>query len=529
MNYDYEKTEELLRYKRDKKNKKRLIIGIVILGLAVCAVGIIVGINIHKSNQANEQIKIAEKYMMEGDYQSAITAYDEVLKIDNKHADAYEGKGDAYMKLDNPKKATESFVQAIDNGNDGEETYDKAVDAAEEAGDKKTADRLIKERNEKYKNKNKDKKNPNGNLGSTPENITAGGIVCQVGEDLYVANKPRRGCITKIDKKGKERIVFEYPDISGTEYIARLNVWDGWIYYALLDFNEEGATAGTLRKVKLSGNDDKEIKGVELYEPKSLVVIKDKLYYDSAGIDGFGYFAKADLDGTRQEKHEEYAYSAGSNGGFTTDGEYIYYISWEDDEEYDVNGKYKVMRYNIKNAKVNEIYLMCAGQMIKKDDAIYGIEHFNGAPDSLVRVDLDDKKGDSLEEDFFENYINSFNLYDDEIWFASDKLGEYGEEEYYDSYSNYDVKFYVIDAKDGKHIEAKDFTCSFTPEEIGLNDIDVPDEYKYLSLDHFCIINDKIYYQLTRNAIDPDEGEQYVAPIFGRMNIDGTDNEIYGY
>ena len=261
---------------------------------------------------------------------------------------------------------------------------------------------------------------------------------------------------------------------------------------------------------------------MDLFNTKSFAIIGGKFYYDSLINNGTGSVLQANLDGSKQT-----TIVGGSNElGFTTDGKHIYYTNWREEEEDDFDEEPTLMNYNINSGKTNEEFLMWSKQMVKRDNTIFGIETTNGAPDRLVKVDLKTKKTKYPADDFFENYMNAMNVYGNELWFASDQLGEYGDEEEFDSYSNYDVRFYAVNTKTDKHMEEKDFTYSFTPEEIRLNEVNVPEDSKSLC---FCIVDDKIYYKLMRSATDDNEGVQHVAPLFGRMNIDGTDNEIYGY
>ena len=77
----------------NKRNK--IIIVIVVLAgvIAVCA-----GIFLMSSSErkVKKQLELAEKYLLELDYENAIAAYDIVISIDSLNAEAYLGKAKAY-------------------------------------------------------------------------------------------------------------------------------------------------------------------------------------------------------------------------------------------------------------------------------------------------------------------------------------------------------------------------------------------------------------------------------------------------
>lgn len=70
-----------------------------------------------KSNHKEDIIywkNIGDNYFKEGDYLSALDAYQTVIKTDPKNSDAWKGIATAFSLLDKPYEALESLDKAIE-------------------------------------------------------------------------------------------------------------------------------------------------------------------------------------------------------------------------------------------------------------------------------------------------------------------------------------------------------------------------------------------------------------------------------
>lgn len=78
-----------------KKAKVGIIIALVLVFLII--VGFVIGVFFYKYTRINNLLNLGQKYLQEEDYENALIAFDEVLKIDEKTARAYIGAADAYI------------------------------------------------------------------------------------------------------------------------------------------------------------------------------------------------------------------------------------------------------------------------------------------------------------------------------------------------------------------------------------------------------------------------------------------------
>lgn len=92
--------------------KSKLFISLILLVTAATA-AVVITVNVgHSGNDLQTQLDLGKKYVSELDYENAIIAYEEALKIDPYCLDAYLGLSDAYMALGQPDKAIEVLKQA---------------------------------------------------------------------------------------------------------------------------------------------------------------------------------------------------------------------------------------------------------------------------------------------------------------------------------------------------------------------------------------------------------------------------------
>ena len=99
---------------------------IIILGIeAVVIVAVIVFLLYMNSDtvKANRQLELAQRYLLEEDYEEAIAAFEAAIEIDPKNEEAYLGLAEAYMAVDDVEKA----VKILERGSrriDSEEIFE---------------------------------------------------------------------------------------------------------------------------------------------------------------------------------------------------------------------------------------------------------------------------------------------------------------------------------------------------------------------------------------------------------------------
>lgn len=101
---------------------KGILIGIIafilLLTVAICFV---IGSGI--LNPVEHNLKLGYKYLEEGNYEEALVAFYKVISIDEKNVDAYLGKAQAEIKLNNKKDAVETIETIITIGTENNQTY----------------------------------------------------------------------------------------------------------------------------------------------------------------------------------------------------------------------------------------------------------------------------------------------------------------------------------------------------------------------------------------------------------------------
>ncbi|MGN0408065.1 MAG: DUF6273 domain-containing protein [Bacteroides sp.] len=88
-----------------KNNKKIIAIVGIVLALAVALIAGVLVIQATPANKLKRQIKLAEKYLTEMNYEQALIAYGEAIKIDPKCEQAYLAMADIYIKQGEAEKA----------------------------------------------------------------------------------------------------------------------------------------------------------------------------------------------------------------------------------------------------------------------------------------------------------------------------------------------------------------------------------------------------------------------------------------
>lgn len=92
-----------------KTGNKKLIVTTAAIVAAMCIVAAVVILSVGSGTEKRlaEQLDLAERYLSELDYESAIAAYEAALEIDPKCEEAYLGLADIYMEQGEYEKAVE--------------------------------------------------------------------------------------------------------------------------------------------------------------------------------------------------------------------------------------------------------------------------------------------------------------------------------------------------------------------------------------------------------------------------------------
>ena len=524
-NRDLERTEELLKKSKGKKNTKVVIIAII-AALVIAGIGGFAGVKAHKSKEAAKNLDQAEKYLAEGEYEQAVEAYTAAIDIDAKSAPAYLGRAKANSKLGNKDKAYKDIDDAINLDPKNKDGYKTGVKVAIENGDKEKADEYIGAIEKNFVDTAKDDI-ADVMMGCTAEDIACNGITCRNGDDLYVANMPDddsdggRGYITKIDKDGNKETVFKAAGLGSTQFIDHLNIWDGWIYYSLSgrEYVIDGFTT-ELHRVRLDGTDDMKLdtKGAEFQRINQMAVINGKIYYTVSAMDyTFAELRVCDLDGTNYTKLE-----AGVSE-FTSDGKLIFYSKWNVE-----NGTAAIWRMDpvtAEKAKICDLNnILDKNGLMIYGDALYASTYSddNGNTDMINKVDIKTgtaEKIASVEAGYpYTAAIGDGILY---VRIVDDIEREKKKD------SDYNTGFNAIDLKEGS---ADDFSCTIANEQLRLSDAGGV-EYPYVEIDAARIFNSRLYFRLDRAAAASDGTDMFneLGPVFGNMALDGTDIIMYGY
>ena len=100
------------------------------------ALALTFGLTACSSKEASwqEQYDLGVRYLSEGNYEEAILAFTAAIEIDPKRAEAYTGRGDAYMQTGDPAQAEHDYRMAWELAPDDLDTAEKLADALVDQG-----------------------------------------------------------------------------------------------------------------------------------------------------------------------------------------------------------------------------------------------------------------------------------------------------------------------------------------------------------------------------------------------------------
>ena len=105
------------------KNNRKIVIVAGIMALAVLVAGIIgvAAYNNTDSVKLKRQMDLGLQYLAELDYEQAIVAFQAVIEIDPKSAEAYLGMAEAYIGLGDTENAIAVLRQGYEEADQNEE------------------------------------------------------------------------------------------------------------------------------------------------------------------------------------------------------------------------------------------------------------------------------------------------------------------------------------------------------------------------------------------------------------------------
>ena len=361
-NRDLERTEELLKKSKGKKNSKVVIIAII-AALVIAGIGGFAGVKAHKSKEAAKNLDQAEKYLAEGEYEQAVEAYTAAIDIDAKSAPAFKGRARANAKLGKTKEAYSDIDKAIEIDPKDEDNYKVGIDIGMTAGDLDQVDKYIDRLHENVEG-TEDVTKGSLLLGSDPSDMSNSGIVLIDGDTVYTAGSDS----INVSEGGKdaEAIVSGFKEDGKNAIITGLNKKDGYIYFvsnvdmsSLLNHDAGLHYGKSIYRVKADGSSDPEQIFTFDWDPEKeygipnfptgdypnymttqLAVIGDRIYFNQYMRDWntatpYKVFS-VDLNG--KDKKDTGIYTRGL---FTTDGENIYYTP----------DNLKIMKYSVADGK----------------------------------------------------------------------------------------------------------------------------------------------------------------------------------
>lgn len=128
-----------MEYKKKRNSTETvlmIIIAVLLFLILVAAVLLFVRPIIRNKSESlliDRQLSVGKRYLSDMDYDNAVAAFSDVIRIDDKNIDAHVGLGDAYTGMGNWEEAVDSYERAIVNviekvvvQEESVETYDRA-------------------------------------------------------------------------------------------------------------------------------------------------------------------------------------------------------------------------------------------------------------------------------------------------------------------------------------------------------------------------------------------------------------------
>jgi len=123
----------------------RRVIHFLVLGLILCFLSGCASKQEETEHEYTwqEQYDLGMKYLLEENYEEAILAFSEAIKIDPKQAHAFVGRGDAYVGKLDMLSAEKDYLEALQLDKEFQEIYEKLADLYFKNGDNKKAKEIL--------------------------------------------------------------------------------------------------------------------------------------------------------------------------------------------------------------------------------------------------------------------------------------------------------------------------------------------------------------------------------------------------
>lgn len=302
--------------------KFKFIIG-AILAVVLLTGGFLGWNNFSSQAQVEKKLELAVKYLNENNYEEAILAYNEAIKIDPKNMDARIGLAQAYVGKGDFTQANKAVADARAVGSLTPEQYQNLIEAYSKQGQLPEAEALLSEARQKYSGDNKladaekvlikmrDYKG--AKYGNTPGNLNNWGTAVQDGDWIYFANTGDRNRLYRIrvDGTDKQKLFDEDP-------VDSINVNNGWIYCIAGDVD----CGGYIYRLRTDGGSPQQL-SEDLF---TWICFHDgRIYYQKTCLNGeFGWM---NTDGTDQHVLDRTG-SGGFNINAVISDKCIYYSVW---------------------------------------------------------------------------------------------------------------------------------------------------------------------------------------------------------
>ena len=223
---------------------------VLVFGLFACS---------SKDDDWQKQYDLGIRYLSEENYEEAILAFDAAIEIDPKRAEAYLGRGDAYLMLGDPAQAERDYRKAWELAPDQLDAGEKLADALIEQGILEEAAGVLEDLIEKdpsnpdYYDKLADIYEQLGKADQAEEVLENG--VAQTGdESLQEKLETAQGGIPALPDDGIQR---EVREISSGEELVELSYTSGLsnleLHLGEGDYNVDGLMFMSADNVSIVG------------------------------------------------------------------------------------------------------------------------------------------------------------------------------------------------------------------------------------------------------------------------------------
>lgn len=107
---------------------RKLIMAIIAVAAVLLAVAVGIGIYNAPANRLGRHLELANKYLLEMKYEQAIVEFDKAIAIDPMSVEAYLGKAEAYVDLDDISMAIETLETGFDRSQGNADIKQKLVE-----------------------------------------------------------------------------------------------------------------------------------------------------------------------------------------------------------------------------------------------------------------------------------------------------------------------------------------------------------------------------------------------------------------